>query len=317
MSMLHPAATFEESELVLNPVYPLVREMAHKYGLMALWASPKDDAPPSGRRFALCRDDGFPVCHVYYSAGDKTFNIRNIMVQKERGRTRNDKSTFSASKVPVLMRTIVKKKLIPADTGMVVTEFDTFFKQVPQQIINSYGRTYKSTNLDTGTIHELLSAAIYRQGLNTSSASLYIKCKEELDRLNKLDDIKSLRDKEIADMFRTPFYAIAYDSTNTFLVGKIAMQFDTATGSDITNYQIALGESFKRVKNIMDIPELVPRMAMLKTKMLSLNPHTSFTGEGEFFPQNYEGYIDELRIAGVTGAYRNDFLLKPDWLFVL
>jgi hypothetical protein len=254
----------------------------------------------------------------------ESFAIRNCMVNKDRGRSSEDKLTFFGKKVSFVMKTIEKEGLIPATTLQFIAHvFGDQIKYGVDNFSESYGEIRKVSHLNGDTAHELIEIALGNRHLSTLSSESMNKVQYALDKYRAADKTRAERKRELAGVFSAPMWAIMYDDTDSFCIGKLNLF--PQWGSDeystsAQNLTIQLAEPFKRVADITDVPELIPTMTMLKVAIQQddrLRDKT-FVGESGFFPVNFERVITELRVIGARGGSRWDrkALLDPRLLLV-
>jgi len=115
-------AGFESEELEQSlrnsDVFPLVRDMCHKFGLKVL-----SENPLGGLRqaFQMCLPNGMAIGKVYTHTNKDNkleYCYRTPYYKKERGRSDEDKETLHSTKVSSLMATISRVKAIPSITQL-------------------------------------------------------------------------------------------------------------------------------------------------------------------------------------------------------
>jgi hypothetical protein len=322
-TFVHPfAKKVSEEIVVLNKAFPLVREMAHKYGLSVI--AMNETLSPELSSLFLAREDGIPVCKVFYMVDRESFAIRNCMVMKERGRTSEDKLTYFGKKVSFVMKTIEKEGLIPTTPLHFVTHvFGSQIGSGVDSFSESYGEVRKGSHLNGDIAHELIEIALGNRHLSTLSSESMNKVQYALDKYRAADKTREERKKEVTEVFSAPMWAIIYDSTDSFCIGKLNLTPHWGDGAYTTSAQsldIQIVEPFKRVADVTDVPELIPTMTMLKVAVQQNDSirDKRFVGESEFFPYDFERVIPELRVIGMRSGTRWDrrALLDPKLLLV-
>jgi hypothetical protein len=323
-TFVHPfAVKITEEEVVLNKAFPLVRELAHKYGLLVIATKTFTDTKTN--YLYMAREDGIPVCRVFFMPDRESFAIRNCMNTKDRGRSYEDKLTFFGKKVSFVMKTIEKEHLIPTDTQQFIN--NVFRNQIENGInsfSDSYGEIRKSSHGFGGDLmHHLIDIVLGNRHVSTLSAESMSNIQSALDKYRETDKTRVERKRELTEVFSTPMWAIIYDKTDSFCIGKLNLtptwKNDTYTTST-DNLTIEIAEPFKRVADITDVPELIPTMTMLKVAIQQTDSirDKTFVGESEFFPYDFERVVTELRVIGTRGGSRWDrkAVLNPKLLLV-
>jgi hypothetical protein len=321
--LVHPTVvdSITEASVITNRAYPLLRELVYHYGVQVVGYShmPHSDNMDVARLVIAWKE--IPVGLVFYDMNTQQFAFRTVMAPKERGRTYEDKYTYFASKVSVLMRNIKKYKLMPDSVDdLVATQYRNDFYTVPIMVSKSFDGKYKSNKLDCDEIHTLLNIVFNNQGTHNLSRESIDKYKSLLDIFDGVDKVRAKQTEELQDIFSKPVWAIGYDKTNTFIVGKV--QFDIALDRDhdVRDVKFSVVNPFVRTKDIDHIDELIPKLTMTKVHMQQYHEDKvkafGFVGESQLVPKRPEMYIPELRVAGCrvdTWGTLSDMR----WLFVL
>jgi uncharacterized protein YkuJ len=319
---VHPfAKKISEESVVLNKAFPLVRELAHKYGLSVI--AMKEFTDTKLNYLYMAREDGIPVCKVFFMPDKESFAIRNCMNNKERGRSYEDKLTFFGKKVSFVMKTIEKENLIPTSTLQFITSvFGDPIKYGIDSFSDAYGEIRKTGQLTGETVHQLIEIALGNRHVSTLSVESMSKVQSALDKYREADKTREERKRELANVFSNPLWAILYDKTDSFCVGRLSLipkwSDDTLTAA--SQLDVAIVEPFRRVADITEIPELIPTMTMLKVA-IEQNPYANtktFVGESGFFPHGYEAVNTELQVIGIRSGSRWErrALLDPKLLLV-
>jgi hypothetical protein len=245
------------------------------------------------------------------------------MAPKERGRTYDDKYTYVASKVSVLMRNIKKYKLMPDSVDdLVNTQYRNDFYGMPNLVSRSFLGKTKNNRLDSEEIHTLLNIVFNNQGTHNLSIESIDKYKHLLDIFDDVDKVRAKQAEELQDIFSKPVWAIGYDKTNTFIVGKVQFEITLDHDHDVRDVKFSVVNPFVRTKDIDHIDELIPKLTMTKVHMQQYHEDKvqafGFVGESQLVPKRLELYIPELRVAGCRGdTWGISTLSDMRWLFVL
>lgn len=321
-TFIHPfAVKVTEEQVVLNKVFPLVRELAHKYDLMVLAVSKRFEE--NLNPMYLSREDGIPVCKVFFMEDRESFAIRNCMTEKDRGRHRDDKLTYFGKKVSFVMKTIEKEGLIPKDT---LTFFNStlaspIFAAV-DSLSSSFGEIRKGNSISGEIIHGLIEIALGNRHLSTLSAESMTKVQSALDKYRDADKTRVERQRELTEIFSNPVWAIFYDDTDSFCIGKMKLSptWNSVNETTPSSMSMSIVEDFRRVADVTEIPELIPTMAMLKTSIEQARPDIKydFVGDSKFFPTNWTGVSHNLGVMSVNVGDRwsSRMLLRPRMLLV-
>ena len=322
-TFIHPfAAKVTDENVVTNKAFPLVRELAHKYKLSVIALSERID--PKLNILFMAREDGIPVCQVFFMEEKDSFAIRNCMNTKQRGSSYEDKLTFFGKRVSFVMKTIEKEHLIPTDTQQFINNvFRTQIESGVDSFSDAFGEVRKGSHGMSGDImHDLIEIALGNRHLSTLSAESMDKVQFALDKYREADKTREERKRELSEVFSAPVWAIIYDKTDSFCIGKLNLipQWGGNNSTTSDSLTIEIAEPFKRVADVTDVPELIPTLTMLK---VSIQQNDSirdkrFVGESEFFPYEFERVSTELRVIGTRSGSRWDrkALLDPKLLLV-
>jgi len=240
-------------ELIESPAFPLVREIVFKHGL----------------RVARRTNTGWLMCNPYGIAVGKAnctknpegvleYTWRSPYYLKERGSDRADKETIHSAKLSSLMGVLKAKKVIP--TAAVMTERKMKMLGAPVRYLRrSLGDSNKEVSLSSNSVHALL--AYYLHGdIDSRGLSLdRSECKNLLDKCDKADSIKRMKDEKCDAFFKNPFYMLGVDEFGDYLIGKMRM-----VPTDAHEPSVEIIENFKRYKSIEEYPDLIPFMTMTK-----------------------------------------------------
>lgn len=246
-----------EQSLKDSKVFPLVRDMCHKFGLKVL-----AETELGGKQaFQLCHTNGMAVGKAFCIDIDDNGSLateycyRTPYYTKERGRNHDDKTTLRSTKVSSLIATIGRVKAIRNIDEMVAKKMNKLgdAKDIMEKAM---GSAYKSSSeLQADEIQALLCAFLGETPNGNHITIDTVKCKKVLDKYNEADRIRVKKLEEVGRFFSNPFYMIGADQFNHFIVGKVKV-----TGEK--QYEIV--EQFKRYKDITERDDLIPVMTMTK-----------------------------------------------------
>jgi hypothetical protein len=247
---------FEES-LKASRVFPLVRDLCHKFNLKVL-----AETELSGKQaFQLCHPNGMTVGKAFVRDIDDNGSLateycyRTPYYTKERGRSHDDKTTLRSTKVSSLIATIGRVKAIPSIDKLVEKKMNKL-GDAREIMEKAMGSTHKSTSeLYADEIQALLCAVLGETPNGNHITIDTVKCKKVLDKYNEADRIRVKKLEEVGRFFHNPFYMIGADQFNHFIVGKVKV---------IGEKQYEIVEPFKRYKNITERDDLIPVMTMTK-----------------------------------------------------
>lgn len=315
--LVHPIAASEvsESTVVMSKVYPLVRELVHKYKLKVMgkklsnWNSSEEFS-----HFYLARDDGFVVGTVGINR-EGQYTFRTGIRPKDRGRTREDKMTYMATKVSSMMRSIEKNKLLPENT-VEVMNYLGHTREAVQYAIKEYDHVSKSIMVNGAELHDILKVVFSYQDLKNLPSDSIVKFKKVLDSYDEVDKTRQAKLDVVKEKFSKPIKFIAYDDTKTFLKGTMKLSVGLHDNFNLDGVRVD-EVTCQRVRTFMDDAEIAPLMAMFKVKLQQTDSNMSFMGEEGFFPECGEKYVEELGIVKVdTDGWRHDnYPSKPQWIF--
>jgi hypothetical protein len=244
---------FEQS-LKASDVFPLIRDICHKFGLKVL-AELEIDGKQS---FQLCLSNGMAVGKVFTRMnGDNKLEYcyRTPYYKKERGSSNEDKETLHSTKVSSLMATLSRVKAIPSITQLLDKKM-TKLGSAREIMERAMGSNYKSTSeLQADEIQALLCAFLGESPNGNHITIDTIKCKRVLDKYVEADRVAVKKLEEVGRFFSNPFYMIGADQFGHFIVGKVKIVGDK-------QYEIV--EQFKRYKDITERDDLISVMTMTK-----------------------------------------------------
>jgi hypothetical protein len=315
--LVHPivASEVSESTVVMSKVYPLVRELVHKYKLKVMGKRISNWNPSEEySHFYLARDDGFVVGTVGINR-EGQYTFRTGIRPKDRGRTREDKMTYMATKVSSMMRSIEKNKLLPENT-VEVMNYLGHTREVVKYAIKEYDYVGKNVLVNGAELHDILKVVFGYQDAKNLPISSMEKFKKVLDEYNQVDETRQAKLNVVKEKFDKPIKFIAYDDTKTFLKGTMKLSVSISETFNLDRVSVDEIEC-KRVRTFMDDTDIAPLMAMFKVKLQQTDSSTSFMGEEGFFPECGERHVEELGIVKVdTDGWRHDnYPSKPQWIF--
>lgn len=246
-----------EQSLKDSRVFPLVRDLCHKFGLKVL-----AETDLAGKQaFQLCLTNGMTVGKAYVRDIDVNDSLtteycyRSPYYRKERGRDEDDKTTLRSTRVASLIATIGRVKAIP-DIPKLLDKKMGKLSDAIGLVERKMGSTYKSTSeLQADEIQALLCAFLGESPNGNHITIDTIKCKKVLDKYNEADRVRVKKLEEVDRFFRNPFYMIGADKFGHFIVGKVKITGDK---------QYDIVEPFKRYKDITERDDLIPVMTMTK-----------------------------------------------------
>jgi hypothetical protein len=264
-------AGFESEELEQslrnNDVFPLVRDMCHKFGLKVL-----SENPLGGLRqaFQMCLPNGMAIGKVYTHTNKDNkleYCYRTPYYKKERGSSDEDKQTLRSTKVSSLMATLGRVGAIITVDKLVGKKMGKL-SDAMEIMERAMGSTYKSaSDLHPDEIQALLCAFLGESPSGNHVAVDTLKCKKVLDKYNEADRVRAKKLQEVDRFFHNPFYMIGADSFGHFIVSKVKL-----TGEK--QYEIV--EQFKRYADITEREDLIPVMTM--TKLAHEDKHSMQNG---------------------------------------
>ena len=249
---------FEDStirrELMESPAFPLVREIVFKHGL----------------RVARRTNTGWLMCNPYGIAVGKAnctknpegvleYTWRSPYYMKERGSDRADKETIHSAKLSSLMGVLKAKKVIPTAAVMIERKMKMLGAPV-RYLRRSLGDSEKNIAMHSDAIHALLAHYLHGESDSRGLSLDRSECKNILDKCDKADSIKRMKDEKCDAFFTNPFYMLGVDEFGDYLIGKMRM-VSTDTKDET---KVEMVEDFKRYKSIEDYPNLLAFMTMTK-----------------------------------------------------
>lgn len=309
--LVHDAAvTITESDIINNPVYPLVRELAYTYGTQVIHAT---ETSGDRAKLYLAREDGICVGYVRYNHED-AYCFRSVVATKERGgRNMDDRYTWHSNKVASLMRSIKKENLIPSGSEKLIQDESKIYNAVVSAV-SSYGETRKNDHLYGDQEHEILEIVFGNRSVHELSTESIEKYKVFLDKYRRVDTIREKRRTEVNELFAQPLWVVCYDNAQSFLVGKLSFDvtLDDAHHNGVSSTKIDIAQPFKRVPTLDEFPEIMPKMTMLKVAMQQKD-WAAF--HKDVMPQGLSKWMPELDLmAYAARSSWDEGILKGDWL---
>ena len=309
--LVHDAAvTITETDIINNPVYPLVRELAYTYGTQVIHAT---ETSGDRAKLYLAREDGICVGYARYNHED-AYCFRSVVATKERGgRNMDDKHTWHSSKVVSLMRSIKKENLIPSGSEKLIQDESKIHNAIVS-MVSSYGDSRKSGSLSGNETHEVLEIVFGNRSVHELSTESIEKYKVFLDKYRAVDTIREKRRSEVNDLLAEPLWAVCYDQAQSFLVGKLSFNIalDDDYHSGVGSTKIDIAQPFKRVHMLDEFPEIMPKMTMLKVAMQQKD-YGSF--HKDTIPKGLSKWMPELDLMAYSARSSwDEGILKGDWL---
>jgi D-alanine-D-alanine ligase-like ATP-grasp enzyme len=243
-----------EQSLKASDVFPLIRDICHKFGLKVICETPTS----VGMAFQLCLPNGMAVGKAFTRMNDDKkleYCYRTPYYRKERGRSDEDKETLHSTKVSSLMATLSRVKAIPSVDEMIGKKM-TKLSSAREIMERAMGSAHKSTSeLQADEIQALLCAFLGESPNGNHITIDTIKCKRVLDKYVEADRVAVKKLEEVNRFFSNPFYMIGADQFGHFIVGKVKVVGDK-------QYEIV--EQFKRYKDITERDDLISVMTMTK-----------------------------------------------------
>jgi hypothetical protein len=323
IKFLHPqAAHYVTEELILdNKAFPLLREITHKYALRVIDIGAETSSHNS--RLLLADEQGFVVASIWKDKSNETYNIRSVASQKDRGRHWEDRFTYYGKRISSLMKVVAKECLIPSNTtDAIKVMFDSQLRSCVQNISNDYGTIGKSNSMFSGDdIHKLLQIVLNNRSLESLPKESIANIKDTFDKYEQIDNIRVKRREEMAAMFSKPIAVATYDNLG-FMYGKLKLTPVYYSNRDddagVSKVDVEIVENFRRLRDIEEVPELIPTLTMHKVYMQEKNVDYKFVGDSGLFPEKAVGYVPELRVASFTDNERwgQTAILKSTWMLI-
>jgi hypothetical protein len=317
--MIHPimSSRIAESQIIMTKAYPLVREIVHKYKLHVIGIKQSNwSVDDENNCFYIANNEGMVLGIAGFNR-DGQYTFRTVITPKERGRTTEDRMTYAAAKVSVLMRNIEKYHLLPNDSLEVFVKLNHFYDLV-NIVLAKQKNVGKHNPLNGESLHRLLKVAFGYQPLENLSLESMEKFKKILDDYDKVDKTREEKLNIVKEVFDKPVKFLMYDSTDTFLKGEINIGIKLDEDYRVDDAR-PVAVKCERVDRFMDDPDFASRLAMYKVLGQKDDPDMRFVGEEQFFPLGRDSYNEELGLYRVdTDGWRHDFFpAKPRWLFLV
>jgi len=243
-----------EQSLRVSPVFPLVRDMCHKFGLKVL---AETELGGLKQAFQMCLPNGMAVGKVYTNMNKDNkleYCYRTPYYKKERGSSDEDKQTLRSTKVSSLMATLSRVEAVITVDKLVGKKMGKL-SDAQDIMERAMGTSYKNSELQADEVQALLCAFLGESPSGNHVAVDILKCKKVLDKYNEADRVRVKKLEEVGRFFSNPFYMIGADAFGHFIVGKVKITGDK---------QYELVEQFKRYKSVDECAEIIPVMTMTK-----------------------------------------------------
>jgi len=256
---------YENDEIKLrlmeSPAFPLVREIVFKHGLRVV--------RQTNTGWLMCNQYGIAVGKANCTKnpeGVLEYTWRSPYYMKERGSDRADKETIHSAKLSSLMGVLKAKKVIPSAAVMVDRKMKMLGAPV-RYLRRSLGDSDKNIHMHSDAIHALLAHYLHGESDSRGLSLDRNECKNLLDKCDKADSIKRMKDEKCDAFFHNPFYMVGVDEFGDYLIGKMRM-----VPTDGVETKVETVEQFKRYKSIEEYPDLIPFMTMTKAVYESKQP---------------------------------------------
>lgn len=315
--MIHPISNVTESTVVMSKAYPVIRELAHKYKLKVIGKKDSNwNISEEFAQFHMARDDGMILGTVGVNR-EGQYYFRSVINSKDRGRNREDRFRYLATKPSSLMRSIDKNKLIPESTKDIINKMG-HVREAVKVAIREYANVNKTTMMDGAEMHDILRVVFGYQDINKLPIESIDKFRKVLDSYNEVDKTREAKLNVVKEKFDKPIKFLMYDDTKTLIKGsmKVRVEFNHYYSLDEVTVE---DMECQRVRTFMDDADISPLMAMFKVKLQQEYPDVEFVGDEGFFPTCSEKYIDELGVFKIdTDGWRHDnYPGSPQWVFFL
>lgn len=244
-----------------SPTKKLIQELNFKYGLKVLTTTQLPEIYSTRPlEFVMCQPDtGFTAAKVWTieSAGEIEYNYRSPYYTKERGKNDSERETIHSKKLSSLMGTLKKNN--------VVADNDTIFNyqvmraafSIEKMVKDDFGSSYKSNPLNGEETHSLLKALISG---NTSEINMQ-KCKELLDKYEKVDRMKAECIAEVDRFVSKELLMIGADKFDHLIVGTVKRVVKDPSREE---YLYEIVKPFKRYRSAHQREDLIPLLTILK-----------------------------------------------------
>jgi len=301
---IHPLSYLSNDVVESNKVFPLIRELNYRYGLVVMNGTPTNDS--TTQRLYLVDEKGLYAGEALYK--DDSYCFRSVVTYKERGQGENRFEYYSA-KLPSLMGTLKREKAV-------LTGNDLFNKHTRSKLIDAvtvydeaFGVTDKKNELGGEHQHILLQIVFNNRNLQSVPIESINYFQSVLDTFSKVDMLVENRKNELAEVFSNPITAACLDITGTYLVGKVRInpEWSLVHHRNLSrdDTMITVVEPFKRVNNLLeDVPDLRHRLVMTKT-FIEQNSRWNERykiNEASMFPitiGNRTAYIPEVNVVTI------------------
>lgn len=256
---------FASDKLVLAMSNPqlemLVREVNHKYKLLAYSITSRDDDKVvGGGKVHMCDADGLPVCSLYVTAeNEPKFHYYSPWYEKDRGSSNEDRHTIHSKKLSALMATLKRHNVVP-DKDKLLDQIVA--RPIVYTVYDQIRWAYRYDDprpLDAQVGRVLLKIMFSEESDSAYSQLDRTYCRGLLDKYNEVDKIIQTVKNMQQSIMHKPFYAIGVNTGSSYLIGKAKVEVNN-TGVR----SLVVIEPFKRIKSLMDVEELRGILTMLK-----------------------------------------------------
>jgi len=301
----------DESVITNDNAFPLVREIAFKYGLKVFRTRTKEQYGYAHVEFVMSFSNGVPVCKVWAEKDSSgvLYHYRSPYYQKERGRDSADRETLRSLKLSTLMGSLKKNKVVPTlDNAL------NHVKELWDNAIYIHSSSFGKDNKDMYDVTPDMVHALVRLYLGESpSTPNYILdrdiCKKLLDKYNSVDKIRAEKEQAIEEAYGNPFYVIGADGAQSLMVAKIKRVLNKDTNPQGKEFGYEFVEDFKRVSSLEEYPELLSVSTMFKASTEGRFDNVY----GGFIPRANQ-YHPELNVSTVCRILPDDF--HHTWMLI-
>mgnify|MGYP003346769328 FL=1 len=307
-SYAHPLCDIPNEDIESNKVFPLLRELNYRYGLVVLngYCEPLQGTYPKNTRLYLVDEKGYFAGEIVWK--DDSYTFRSVVTFKERGQGESRFEYYSA-KLPSLMGTLKREHVVLTGEDLFSQNIKRKFLEAVGEFDETFGATQKKSELAGQHQHVLLQIVFNNRNIDSVPKESINYFKTALDTFNGIDMLIEKRRSEYKEIFANPITVACYDKTQTYMVGKVRIhpEWNDIDGRQLNSDKslVTVVEPFKRTKNILeDTPELRHRLAVFKSfveQNSRWNDRFKFTDH--MFPvptSNRNMYIEETGVVVVS-----------------